>query len=180
MTPAAPPPVEAAFRGDPGSRVLTFTHPPARPSGAGVVICSPIGAEHVQNQPRELELARALAARGLLVRRFHFRGTGDSDGQGLTFDSMSEDSAAAARQLLDSGEVSRVAFVGTRLAAMLLQHRDQFEGTTVLADNRLVTDLTDISNVFLPFVSFEGRLDLRMNFNPLSKSSVFLPRLTRL
>jgi acetyl esterase/lipase len=84
-----------------------------------VIICSPIGAEQVQNQPRELALADALATSGILVRRFHFRGAGDSDDdRGLTLDSMGEDSAATARQLIDSGEIDRVAFVGTRLAGL--------------------------------------------------------------
>jgi len=119
MPPTAPPQLEVAFRGDSGSRVLTFTHPPARPSGAGVVVCSPIGAEQVQNQRRELALAEALSARGILVRRFHFRGAGDSDDDGpLTLESMAADAAASARELLGSGELERVAFVGTRLAGL--------------------------------------------------------------
>lgn len=134
MAATAPLPVEVAFRGVPGSRVLTFTHPAARPSGAGVVVCSPVGAEQVQNQKRELELARTLAAKGILVRRFHFRGAGDSDDDGpLTLESMVEDTVAAARQLLDSGEVERIAFVGTRLAGLVAARAAaRFEGAPLV------------------------------------------------
>ncbi len=43
--------------------------------------------------------------------------------------------------------------VGTRLAATLLQHRSQYENNTQFADG---TALTDLENLLLPFVSFEG------------------------
>ncbi len=48
--------------------------------------------------------------------------------------------------------------VGTKIAATLFQHRDKFEGTTLLADGTPIGDI--VNDLLLPFVSFEG--DTRM------------------
>jgi hypothetical protein len=44
--------------------------------------------------------------------------------------------------------------VGTRIAAMLYQHRAQFENNTQLADGNTFVDI--VNDLLLPFVSFEG------------------------
>ena len=46
--------------------------------------------------------------------------------------------------------------VGTRIAAMLYQHRTLFENNTVLADGSPITDIVNDPSMTLPFVSFEG------------------------
>lgn len=54
-------------------------------------------------------------------------------------------------------DIEGSAGVGTKIAATLYQHRDKFQaGGTRLADNTLVTDIVNGSNMLLPFVSFEG------------------------
>jgi alpha/beta superfamily hydrolase len=113
--------LEVAFHAVGSGRVLAFTHAAERPSGGAVVICSPIGNEQIQNHSRELELARVLAGAGVVVRRFHFRGAGDSDGRAdeMTLESMREDAVATARELLERPDVDRLAFVGTRFASLV-------------------------------------------------------------
>jgi len=113
--------LEVEFRGSPGQQVLTFTHLPALPSGAGVVLCSSIGTERIQNHRRERALATLLGARGWVVERFHYRSAGDSDGESLDlgFTSMVEDAVAAARRLRTERGVEQVAFLGTRLGALV-------------------------------------------------------------
>jgi alpha/beta superfamily hydrolase len=94
-------------------------HVPAdRPRGA-VVICPPLHAEFQTNYRREVALARSLAARGLLVQRFHYRGAGNSAGDDadMTLGTMSEDAAAARARVVDvAGELPTV-FLGTRAGA---------------------------------------------------------------
>ena len=77
---------------------------PARAAGpvrAGLVVCPPILADFGANYQREVRLGRQLAAAGIVVQRFHPRGAGQSDGDGvdLTLDSMIEDALAAVAQL---------------------------------------------------------------------------------
>ncbi len=54
--------------------------------------------------------------------------------------------------LKGSLDVEQSAGVGTRLAALLYEHRTQFEAGTSLADSSPVV----VDNLLLPFVSFEG------------------------
>ena len=75
--------------------VLVFEHDGARLFGlfhlplmaphalrrAGLVICSPFAVEQVGASLLQVETARVLAANGLCVLRFHYRGSGDSDGE---------------------------------------------------------------------------------------------------
>jgi hypothetical protein len=53
-------------------------------------------------------------------------------------------------------DIEGSAGVGTKIAATLFQHRDKFQGTTVLADGTPITDIVNDSTMLLPFVSFEG------------------------
>lgn len=56
--------------------------------------------------------------------------------------------------LKGSLDIEMSAGVGTRLAALLYEHRSKYEGTTVLADGTAITSVVD--DLLLPFVSFEG------------------------
>src|SRR5207253_10522741 len=86
---------------------------------AGVVICSSICNDFLHNYRREVELARELAANGIAVARFHYRGLGNSDGDeaAVTFDSMVDDAREATAHLRALTGVSKVSFLGSRFGA---------------------------------------------------------------
>jgi len=112
---------EIRFIGENGRRIFSATHHPAgRPVG-GVLICSPIQSEFLANHRREVRLAELLAAEGFVAQRFHYAGSGHSDGssEDLTLDSMIADATFAADRLRDVSGVDRIALVGTRLASLV-------------------------------------------------------------
>lgn len=53
-------------------------------------------------------------------------------------------------------DIEGSAGVGTKIAATLFQHRDKYQGSTVLADTTVITDIVNDVSMILPFVSFEG------------------------
>lgn len=111
---------QAGLFGQPA--MLGFTHTPLDvPPVAGVVICSSLHADFIQNYRKEVLLSRALSARGLAVQRFHYRGSGNSSGsaENITFESLRDDALAAAEQLRTQAEVPQVAFLGTRFGALV-------------------------------------------------------------
>jgi alpha/beta superfamily hydrolase len=111
----------AQFHGPSGRRVLCVTHLPAEDAVAGLVVCSPIHAEFIQNYRREVSLGRRLAARGIAVQRFHYRGSGNSDGdiETMTFESMKADAFVTTERLKQRAGVSRLAFLGSRLGSVI-------------------------------------------------------------
>jgi hypothetical protein len=112
---------EAQFFGDGPSRMFGTIHLPATEAGSAVLICSPFQSEFLANYRREVLLARELASRGLAVGRFHYRGTGhsDGDGAGITFDSMRSDAEEALSWLHAVAGVDRIGFLGTRWSALV-------------------------------------------------------------
>lgn len=106
-----------------GARLIGCAHAPlATTPHAGVVICSSLYGEFLSNYyRREVLLAAALAGQGLAVQRFHYRGTGNSDGRAeeVTFDAMVDDARAGAAHLRTEEGVTDVAFLGTRFGAMI-------------------------------------------------------------
>jgi alpha/beta superfamily hydrolase len=94
---------------------------PADEPSVGVVICCPLQAELLRNYRREVLLARRLARAGIAVQRFHYRGSGHSDGptSAVTLQRMEEDAHAAAVELEQRSGVGRVAFMGTRWGALV-------------------------------------------------------------
>lgn len=107
---------ELEFFGPARSKLFGSLHAPLdRPRG-GLVVCCPQHAEFLKNYRREVDLARSLAERGIAVQRFHYRGTGNSEGdaEDATFDSMCEDAMLAAERLVDKTGVTNLAFLGTR------------------------------------------------------------------
>lgn len=111
---------EAGYIGPDDRSRFGVTHLPAEPNGAGVVICSPLGAELLRNNRREVVLSRKLAAAGFAVQRFHYYGAGHSDGlrREITVGTMIEDARLAAEYLAERTGVGRIGFLGTRLGAM--------------------------------------------------------------
>jgi hypothetical protein len=111
---------ELEFFGPALSKLFGCLHAPLDRPLAGLVVCSPLHAEFLKNYRREVDLARSLAGRGIAVQRFHYRGTGNSEGESeeATFDSMCEDARFAAERLVDKTGVTNVAFLGTRWGAL--------------------------------------------------------------
>lgn len=111
---------EAGFHGPAGRRIFVCSHLPDRRPIGGLVISSPLYAEFLHNYRKEVILARSLATAGVAVQRFHYRGTGNSDGDAaeVTFGSMLEDTMAAVDLLRAKSSVGHVAFMGTRLGAL--------------------------------------------------------------
>lgn len=111
----------AALLGESGDRVFAVVHTPRIQPVGVVLICSSLFTDTLLNYRRETELSRRLAEKGLAVGRFHYRGTGHSEGNPLevTYSTMLADALTMMQHL---GEVERTAtpgFVGTRWGALV-------------------------------------------------------------
>jgi hypothetical protein len=108
----------SAFFGS-SSRLFGCLHAPLSAPTAGVIICPPLCAEAARNYRREVLLARTLAARGIAVLRFHYRGSGNSDGESweLSLATMIEDTVAATDHLRELTGLTSLSFLGTRLGS---------------------------------------------------------------
>ncbi len=87
----------------------------------GIVICPPLGKEHIDTYRGLKVLAQQLCERGFAVLRFDYRGTGDSAGE-LGTDSALDDyreSIRTAVAYLQASGVPRVGVVGLRMGALL-------------------------------------------------------------
>jgi alpha/beta superfamily hydrolase len=111
----------AEMRGPAGACVFTYLHLPAPPARGAVLVCSPLHGEFAHNYRREVLLARALAGGGRAVLRFHYRHTGNSDGDGtdLTFDSMCEDALGAIDALRSEVPEAPLTILGTRWGSLI-------------------------------------------------------------
>lgn len=109
------------FFGPAGGKMFGCTYVPAVRPTAGVVVCCPLLAEFLRNYRKEVTLARSLSAAGFAVQRFHYRGSGNSDGEqhALTFESMHEDSVTAAEHLVERTGVQQLLFLGVRFGALV-------------------------------------------------------------
>lgn len=102
-------------------RLFAVLHPP--PSGAptrGVILCHALADERLWAHRVYVNLARDLAAQGMAVLRFDFRGEGDSDGEfedaGIA--TRVQDAERAAQVLLERQPgLQGVIFLGHRLGA---------------------------------------------------------------
>lgn len=111
----------AGFVGPPGGRVFTVRHEPLTAPMATCVMCPAILGDVPKNYRREVLTARTLAARGFLVERFHYRGTGNSEGDpaAVTLTTMLDDALAAAARARSAAPAARLATVGTRWGALV-------------------------------------------------------------
>jgi hypothetical protein len=102
-------------------RIASSSYLPHAPPLGGLVICPPICADGLRNYRAEVVAARTLAGVGIAVQRFQYRGTGNSDGksEAITFAAMTEDAVAAARHLAARSSAHPLAYMGTRLGALV-------------------------------------------------------------
>lgn len=107
---------EATIRSIDGTAMFEVTYIPDVPATVGVVICSSILVEQLTVYRYEVLLARALAAQGVAVHRFHYRGTGHSAGEDneVSPESMVEDAISAAERMRARTGVTRLGYMGTR------------------------------------------------------------------
>jgi alpha-beta hydrolase superfamily lysophospholipase len=103
-----------------GGELFVSVHSPSRGAQASLVLCPPLLADHPFSYRREVLLAVELARRGVAVWRFHYAGTGYSQGstRGVSFDTMVGDAA----QVVDAAASAADAPVtvgGTRCGAMV-------------------------------------------------------------
>jgi hypothetical protein len=111
----------AEFFGPAGAQMLGVTHLPAGKARAGLVVCSSVRAEFETNYRREILLGRTLAAAGIAVQRFQYRGTGNSDGDtsAVTLDTMKADARSATEHFRSTTGVEDIAFMGTKLSGVV-------------------------------------------------------------
>ncbi len=112
---------EVGFLEASGSSLFVCQHRPLGPVTGAVVICPALFVDQLRNYRAEVSLARRLAASGVLVQRFHYRGTGHSDGSGteITFDTLCEDAVKAIAVARDAAPLEPLAVLGTRFGALV-------------------------------------------------------------
>jgi alpha/beta superfamily hydrolase len=111
---------DAEFFGSGADRLFGMRYLPASGSPmAGVVMCGPILAQFRAHYRNGTLLARALAARGVAVQRFHYRGMGNSDGEvsNLDLSTMHQDAAAAGARLTEQIGAVPLAYLGVNVGA---------------------------------------------------------------
>lgn len=96
-------------------------HPPAVPATQAVLLCPPLGQDHVRSHRLYRQLAHALVAAGMAVLRFDFFGSGDSAGDSvdISWDRCIADSTAAAAELRRLSDCDRIVVFGARLGGSI-------------------------------------------------------------
>ncbi|MGH9244218.1 MAG: serine aminopeptidase domain-containing protein [Acidimicrobiales bacterium] len=116
---------------------IVVHEPPADPVG-GVLVCSSILADQLANYQREVHLARHLAAAGFVTVRFHYSGTGNSDGDpaALTLDVLRDDARWVGEAMRDHLGAAALGLIGTRWGAVAAAAvaRDAEAGPLVLCE----------------------------------------------
>lgn len=112
---------EASFLQVDGDNLFAVTHAPVAHADTGLVICCSILVEQMTNYRHEVLLARAMAARGVAVQRFHYRGTGHSTGdeEDTSLQTMVDDALLAAERLAARTNPRRLAFFGIRWGGLV-------------------------------------------------------------
>lgn len=96
-------------------------HAAAGAAAKAVLLCAPLGQDHIRCHRLYRQLASALAAAGIPVLRFDYYGCGDSAGASdeVDWDRCLDDIATAAAELRSRSSVDRVSAFGARLGANL-------------------------------------------------------------
>lgn len=115
--------MEATYFGDPAAPLFGLYHPAggSRRRDCGVLLCPPIGHEHVRAHRALRQLAALLSREGFEVLRFDYFGVGDSAGRSdeARLARWQGDVAAAGAELQAVSGVDRLVLVGLRLGAAL-------------------------------------------------------------
>ncbi len=130
----------ARFLGPGPERILGITYLPRNAPAASVVMCEPILSQFRSHYRVGTLTARALAAAGVAVQRFQYRGMGNSDGDvsRMTLDSMTEDAALAADTLTKATAGVSPVYLGINVGA--------YPAATLSADGRpLILDSPPLS-----------------------------------
>lgn len=111
------------YFGDSKSPLFGVLHEPAvsRERQETVLLCPPIGQEHVRSHWALRQLAARLSREGFSVLRFDWFGVGDSAGTlaETSTTRLLEDVVTAAQELRDATGVKRLSIVGLRLGATI-------------------------------------------------------------
>ena len=112
---------EASFIGAGATELFCVLHRTPSTPRCGVVICPSILTEEHKIYATQVLAARAFAAAGCAVVRFHYRGTGDSGGVfgETTLDTMLEDVTTAIAYLRGQAGVQSLAFCGGRWGGLV-------------------------------------------------------------
>jgi alpha/beta superfamily hydrolase len=99
--------------------VFGCRHVPFRAATAGVLVCSPLPYGAMTVYLPDARLGRHLARAGVVTQRFHYRGTGHSDGDpaAITLETMVDDARDALDHLRDRCGVESVGLVGAAAGA---------------------------------------------------------------
>lgn len=115
--------MEPLFLGNRDRALLGVWSQPSGPvdRNHGVVLCPPIGQEHVRTHWALRQLATALSRAGFHCLRFDWFGVGDSAGDlsEATLLHWREDLTRAAQKLRDSAGLQQISLVGLRIGASL-------------------------------------------------------------
>ncbi len=114
--------IEAAgYVGPAGQRIFTYSHLPGSTARAGLLVCPALLRDFLGNYRREVELARALAAREVGVYRFHHRGTGHSEGEWLdaSVDRLCQDATTIVHQMREQLADVPIGALGTRVGVFV-------------------------------------------------------------
>lgn len=126
-------PAGTGYVGDGDPLFVAVDQPPQ--ASAAVLVCGSVGWEFTKNYRCEVLLGRRLAAAGVTVARFHYRGLGESGGSfgDLTLDSMLADAAQAAGLLRAQAGIGPAAIVGIRAGAVIAARLSRRLGGVPLA-----------------------------------------------
>ena len=105
-----------------GHPLYAVYHAPAQPGRDAVVVhVHGLGVEQITTYRAEVLCARALAAAGHPVFRYHARGHGDSSGDfaAVTLDTLVEDAGSAADEARRRSGAHRVVWLGVRFGALV-------------------------------------------------------------
>jgi exosortase A-associated hydrolase 2 len=113
--------METFYFGSNDARLFGVFHKQSGPAELGLLFCQPYGEEMVSSYARFARWAKQLAQERIAVLRFHYRGTGESDGESSEFnlEVACADIEAAVVRLRELIGHSRVGLLGYRLGGTL-------------------------------------------------------------
>jgi pimeloyl-ACP methyl ester carboxylesterase len=118
-----------------GSTVAVLATPLERRRPTGWVVCHSFGMEQVNLATHEVPVARALAAAGFPVLRYHGQGYGDSELPASVVGTASHlrDALDAAEVLVDAAGVTEIGFLGARFGGTIAALAADRRGSALVA-----------------------------------------------